>query len=291
MEKLYDLHCHSFWSDGDCSPRAVARTAKQLGLTGVVLTDHNTILGWPSFQKSAQKLGLAFIQGIEITTTLFQTDLHILGYSQNFNLKILNPLLTQEKILNYKRLEKIILKLKKLGLKINFSLNHLQNKKGKKAILTLYDLQKELSKRLSINRKKTASMFTHRGDPAYVPYDEKNMPTPQEVISAIHSANGLAVLAHPAEILKRTDDKQNAPKTMKKIINKLIKTGLDGLEVYSPRHTSEQEKQFLKITQKANLLTTGGSDFHGPLHAPARPLGSAVISQKLWQTLLFKLPS
>lgn len=85
---------------------------------------------------------------------------------------------------------------------------------------------------------------------------------PKKVIEAIHEANGVAILAHPAccWVFNLND-----------YIKKLIKFGLDGLEVYYKysRHRSiikfHSEKKIKKIAKKYNLLKTGGTDEHGIL--------------------------
>lgn len=82
----------------------------------------------------------------------------------------------------------------------------------------------------------------------------------KKLIEAIHSAGGIAVIAHPACCWALNLDK---------FIGKLKSYGLDGIEVYYPypRHrgiikfnTVENVK---KIAQKHNLIMTGGTDLHG----------------------------
>mgnify|MGYP003380871739 FL=1 len=43
----------------------------------------------------------------------------------------------------------------------------------------------------------------------------------------------------------------------------MIGHGLDGIEVYYPKHTPEQTKRYAEIAREHGLLATGGSDFHG----------------------------
>ena len=84
---------------------------------------------------------------------------------------------------------------------------------------------------------------------------------PKDVIKAIHSAGGAAVLAHPACYWAIS---------LEGLVKRLIKYGLDGIEVYYPYprfrkivkfHSSKDVK---KIADKyPQLIQTGGSDFHG----------------------------
>ena len=81
----------------------------------------------------------------------------------------------------------------------------------------------------------------------------------KKLIDAIHNAGGIAVLAHPACCWALNLDR---------FVAKLVKLGLDGIEVFYPykRHrgiikfnTAENVK---KIAEKYDLIMTGGTDLH-----------------------------
>lgn len=87
-------------------------------------------------------------------------------------------------------------------------------------------------------------------------------PEPEEIIDAIHEAGGIAVLAHPGFY----DNFE--------LFEELVEAGkLDGVEVYHPENTPEQQEQLLKIAKKKGLVVTGGSDFHGGFNAYPVKLG------------------
>ena len=81
----------------------------------------------------------------------------------------------------------------------------------------------------------------------------------KKLISAIHSAGGIAVLAHPACCWAISLDS---------FVKKLISYGLDGMEVYYPyqRHRGiikfHRAETVEKIADKYSLLKTGGTDLH-----------------------------
>ena len=89
-------------------------------------------------------------------------------------------------------------------------------------------------------------------------FSKRNVP---KLIKAIHNAGGIAVLAHPACYWAIS---------LERLVKKLIKYGLDGIEVYYPYprfrkivkfHSS---KDVMKIANKyPQLIKTGGTDFHG----------------------------
>ncbi len=82
----------------------------------------------------------------------------------------------------------------------------------------------------------------------------------KDLITAIHNAGGIAVLAHPACCWCLSLDK---------LVEKLVSYGLDGLEVYYPyaRHRGiikfHKAQTVEKIADKYGLIKTGGTDLHG----------------------------
>ena len=88
----------------------------------------------------------------------------------------------------------------------------------------------------------------------------RNVP---KLIKAIHSAGGIAVLAHPACYWAIN---------LEGMVKSLIKHGLDGIETYYPYDRFRKyvkfhsAKKILEIADKyPQLIKTGGSDFHGKL--------------------------
>ncbi|MCX6819540.1 MAG: PHP domain-containing protein [Candidatus Aenigmarchaeota archaeon] len=67
-ERKYDLHIHSSYSDGINTPAEIIRWAKEIGLQGIAITDHDTAEGVPKAKKIAESLDIDLIPGIEITT-------------------------------------------------------------------------------------------------------------------------------------------------------------------------------------------------------------------------------
>lgn len=87
---------------------------------------------------------------------------------------------------------------------------------------------------------------------------------PKDVIKAIHNANGVAVLAHPACYWAINLDH---------FVKTLIDIGLDGIEAFYPyrRHRGiikfHKAETVKKIAKKYNLIATGGSDSHGEIQS------------------------
>jgi len=92
------------------------------------------------------------------------------------------------------------------------------------------------------------------------------------VIDAIHRAGGLASLAHPG----RTAIDARIPA--------LAAASLDAIEVYHSDHDATAVERYRALARELDLLTTGGSDFHGD---PARGVspGTATLPDEEWQRL------
>ena len=74
-----DLHTHSNASDGSDSPREVVRKAAAAGLNVIALTDHDTLDGLDEAEDEAQKQGIVFVRGCEISTATPWGEAHFLG--------------------------------------------------------------------------------------------------------------------------------------------------------------------------------------------------------------------
>ncbi len=93
------------------------------------------------------------------------------------------------------------------------------------------------------------------GKPAFV---DREAPSVQEAVALIHDAGGLAVWAHPFWDIPELDDVRATLDTFRGY-------GIDGVEAFYPSFTEEQVRFLARECAGRGLLTTGSSDFHGPL--------------------------
>ena len=82
MKKWYpcELHCHTLHSDGSFTVDELIAAAKSRDLSGICLTDHNTVSGWVETEKENE---LAILKGIEYTT--FDGHMLCLGSDEIFD--------------------------------------------------------------------------------------------------------------------------------------------------------------------------------------------------------------
>ncbi len=71
----FELHCHSCYSkgtripsEGIPRPEEMVRKAKELGLSGLAITDHVTCEAWKAASSEAKAQGIIFIPGVELQT-------------------------------------------------------------------------------------------------------------------------------------------------------------------------------------------------------------------------------
>ncbi|MEF9973517.1 MAG: phosphatase, partial [Clostridia bacterium] len=100
--------------------------------------------------------------------------------------------------------------------------------------------------------------YFSQGKPAYVPIHYISL---SEGVALLHKAGGIAVLAHPGQNLQGDDD----------FLERMLETGIDGIEAYSSYHDRTRAAMFDHIAQSHKLLVTCGSDFHGKIK-PSIPL-------------------
>ncbi|MFZ5390987.1 MAG: PHP domain-containing protein [Patescibacteria group bacterium] len=285
MNYPYDLQSHSFFSDGDESPEELAQRAKTEGLLGLILTDHNTILGYERFKKTCQSINLETIPGVEITARYENLEIHVLGYSFNFKNNLLQEALITTVNGYNKRSKQIVENCKKTGL-ADLDFTQLLSQRPADTYVTKYDIVKALAQTTGQSKKDLGKLL-NAGGKLHVPYGDWAM-TPQQAVEIIHQANGVAILAHPGESKKRFagDNKAQAISTMDKLIYELINMGLDGLEARHISHTPAEEDKYIKIALDHKLIITGSSDWHGPYHHPDQKLGTAGLNQSEWQEFI-----
>lgn len=250
-----DLHIHTTASDGRYTPAEIVSMSYERGLSHIAICDHDSINGIQPAQAAAAKLGsLTVIPGVEINTDIPSGELHLLGYYFDMENPELNEMLEQLRNSRLDRAMKMVEKLKKHGVNIDYS--RVREIAGTGSVGRPHIAQAMLEKGYITNFKEAFVKYISRGGLAYV---ERDKITPAEATQLILRAGGIPVLAHPF-----------TSENPEPLIAELKTVGLMGLEVYYNNYTPEQVQELLKIGEKYQLIATGGSDFHG-LDAMSEP--------------------
>ncbi len=247
-----DLHVHTTASDGTMSPAEVVRYAKEKGLKAIAITDHDTVEGVEEGVQEGELVTLEVIPGVEVSVDFPRGTMHLLGYFIDHRCPALLEQLKHLQRYRAERNNKIITKLKALGIDIDLSEVAQIAEDGQigRPHFARILVQKGYAKRI----QEAFDRFLYKGGPAYV---EKFKLSPEEALRFITKAGGVASLAHPFTL------NQIQGKKLEDLIAKLHGHGLEGIEVYYPEHTEGQRRFYRYLAQRYGLLITGGSDFHG----------------------------
>ncbi len=243
-----DLHIHSTASDGKLTPADIVLEAARRGLSFIALADHDSIDGIASAQATARAFPqLKVIPGVEISTDVPEGEVHVLGYFVDYTDPEFNAALDRFKSSRLQRGEKMVAKLEKLG--INIDWQRVKEIAGGSSIGRPHIAQAMLEKGYVTSFKEAFSEYLGHNRPAYV---ERDKMTPKEAVELIIKAEGLPVLAHPLTLPD--------PEAM---TAELKGGGLVGIEAYYNGYTTEEINRLLMLARSHKLIVTGGSDYHG----------------------------
>jgi 3',5'-nucleoside bisphosphate phosphatase len=263
-----DLHIHSCCSDGTDTPLKILDLAKEAGLSGLSITDHDTIQAYtPEIFEAARQRQLKLLMGVEISSEWQGLTVHVLAYGFNLHLQ---EFLAQVQERRNERNRRILDKLKKKGIDIDETA---LKSGGSSQIISRSHIAKVMVK-MNVVASTQEAFDRYLKDDACC-YAQGGKFAPHEVIQAIHRENGLAVLAHP-HFLKRG-----------RFLQEILNLPWDGIECYYGRILKEQEMPWIKIARERNWLITGGSDYHGA-YRPHISVGASWVNEEMFQKIVVR---
>jgi len=275
MDKTSDLHIHSHYSeDGDFSVGRIFELAAEQGLSGISITDHDSVESVGDALAVAQESVVEYIPGVELTTVLSVdgSQQHILGYFVDHTDRGFLDLLKYIQDCRLTVARKRINALKSIGFTVeeNRIWEMAGNRAPAAASIMLEVLDNPVNhgdRRLAeyLRGPKSDDRLRHfyreyliEGAPAYVPFESVDT---QEGIDAIKKGGGIPVLAHPVFVRNRD------------WLDVIVGYGIKGIEAISTYHTEEETLFYLSYAKKRALLITAGSDYHGPTAKPKVTIG------------------
>lgn len=262
-----DLHCHSTCSDGTETPEQLVTHAKEIGLSGLSITDHDCINAYHLALPVAQSLGIRLIPGVEFSSSFYGKSIHILGYNYSPESSAVQKLCEMHETRRKERNLEIVNKLRENDIIID--LEEVMEA-GEHTIGRPHIAQAMVQKGYVKDINEAFKRWIGDGRPCYA----KGSPvSTEETVSVIHEAGGAAVIAHPHLIKERATVKQ------------LLTLPFDGIECYYARLLPHQEEEWVKLAQKYDLYITGGSDFHGSVK-PETPLGASWVNEETFNKLV-----
>jgi predicted metal-dependent phosphoesterase TrpH len=256
----FDLHSHSLYSDGLLRPAELVARAAAQGVRLFALTDHDETAGLAEARVHAARLGVGFVNGVEISASWGGQSVHIVGLNLDPEQPDLAAGLAWLRSGRRRRAESIAAELESAGIEGSLE--------GARARAANPDLVGRAHfARYLVDRgyaPDVASVFRRylaRGKPGYVPHQWASL---EQAVGWIAAAGGVAVLAHPGRY--RLDDTQRDA-----LFDAFKQAGGRGVEVVSGSRGAEEYPLFARYATRYGLLASCGSDYHGPSESRCEP--------------------
>lgn len=254
MTNACDLHTHSIYSDGTCTPEEILEQAAAMGLSAVALTDHNTVSGLPSFLKAAEKWPVEAVPGIEISAGYGKKEVHLLGlFLPRWGWDMLQEEMTEINRRKDESNRQLVAALQEAGYPLDYEQlisqtpDHHINRGHIGAALV------EMGRAESIREAVVYGVLSEKGGFYHPP----QRLTAKETMALILRAGGKPVLAHPFLNLSEGE--------LRCFLQEAKGWGLIGMETSYPLYDAETTELAEKIAGECGLLRSGGSDFHGAI--------------------------
>lgn len=267
--RYVDMHTHTNHSDGSSTVENSLKKAKQLGLSIISISDHNTVSAYDEIEKNNLRnlYDGEIIPGVEITTTYNGEVIEILGYG--FDIQKMKKLLSENVYSFYdKQIAESKLNLstfKKYGIYFSSEFESKMTEhpeelfdpdKASSRKAFLHEIKKHSQNSKFFNSKEQMENISFRDFTRNIVYNPKSnlyvdqsplYPSLNRTITIIHQAGGIAFLAHLYEY---------SPTIAENLKNIATNYQLDGIECYYTTFTKEQTsflENFCKKTIYINL--------------------------------------
>ncbi|MBQ6267919.1 MAG: PHP domain-containing protein [Clostridia bacterium] len=268
-----DLHCHTKLSDSSMGIDDLIVLAQKRGVTTLAITDRDCQAGTVRAKIIGERYGVTVIPGVEISAYDAKRDrcADILCYLSDSPDRLEG--LCRRNVLARKRASQMMTI--KVARKYPISPELvIKCATGSTAVFIQHIMHALLECGL------TDRIYGELYDTLFSPESKENVlvhadyAAPEEVVTAIHEAGGIAVLAHPA-----TRDSFE-------LLEELVPCGLDGVEVWHPDATEEQQDSLLSFARANGLLTVGGTEFKGMYSRQPLSLGACATPDAAFKALL-----
>ncbi len=257
---MIDLHLHTTASDGTDTPAELVRACREAGIRTMAVTDHDTTAALPAAAGDADRAGIGFVPGIEITAAWRGSDIHVLGYFLDPESPALGAFLGAQIADRIRRAWAVGDRLASLGVPIDMEALIARNQG--RPVLRPHFAQALVEAGHAEHEWDAFDRYIGEGKPAYV---ARQGATPAEVVAIIRRAGGISSMAHPGVT------------ELDALIPELAAAGLDAIEAYHTDHSPDDTARYLATARRLGLAVTGGSDFHGFRSAHSNGFGRVCL--------------
>lgn len=253
MLKIYDLHSHSTASDGTLTPLQLVQHAAKREVDVLALTDHDTVAGLDEARSEALRLGIEFINGLELSVTWNNQTLHIVALGIDPDYVPLRTGLAELQAFRQWRGEEIARRLEKKA-NIPGALEGASEFAKGKLLSRTHFARFLLEKGYVKGMQDAFNRYLKKGKSGFVSSTWADF---EEGLKWITESGGQAVLAHPARY------SMTATK-LRKLLGEFKECGGTAIEVVSGSHSKNDYFVMADLAKKFDLLASAGSDYHGP---------------------------
>ena len=248
-----DLHCHSVVSDGTLTPEDLAMRAHQNGVQLWSLTDHDVIGGQHRAREAANKLGMKYTSGVEISVSWMEQTIHIVGIGLDPDHSVLVEGLRKTRDGRTARGKEIARQLAAVG--IDGAYEGALTYAGNPELLSRTHFARYLvEKNVCRSTDEVFKNYLIEGKPGYIGHVWASL---KESVDWIKASGGVAIIAHPGRY--RLTDLQKH-----ELYIAFKEAGGLGIEVITGSHTPRQYEEYAKIALQYGFYASRGSDFHDP---------------------------
>ena len=251
-----DLHLHTTFSDGRLTPTQLVELCADRGIRYAAVTDHDSTEGIGEALEAARRFrDLEIIVGVELSTDVQDSEIHLLGYFVDHEDDELQGTLSAFRDGREGRARKMVERLDEMGLPVSWE--RVEELSGGGAIGRPHIAQAMVEAGYIEYPKDAFDRYLGRNGPAYV---ERARLTPAEAVRMVVSNGAVPVMAHPTFSVPRMDDEGVAE--LRRILVELRGEGLAGMEVYYGVYEPDVVALLKSMADELGLIPCGGSDYH-----------------------------
>lgn len=241
-------------------PAQLVERAAESGVRMLALTDHDTIDGLDEARSAAFRLGIALVDGVEMSANWRSQSVHVLGLWIDPTDRALRQALSGQVDLRRARMAGMCARLSRLrmpGAELEARVN------ARPGVPTRTHLAAAMVDVGLVPDMATAfRRHLGQGKPGYL---RSQWPAMEQVVRWVRGAGGHAVLAHPLRYRLSSGARRQ-------LVAEFAACGGTGLEVVSGSNPGQAVDTAAELACAFGLSGTAGSDFHDP-NLPWNPLG------------------
>lgn len=256
---MVDLHTHSTASDGTLSPTELVEVCRADGVTAVALTDHDTVAGVDEAAAAGAARGVTVFAGVELEIEYDAPGaFHLLGIGLTRHSAELTQFLAAVDTMRRTRNARMVERMRAAGITVEES--QIAEFAGGDVLARPHFARFLVERGIAQSVQEAFDRFLGDGKLFWEP---KGASCLEEATSAIHSAGGFAVIAHPKTLFLSATALADRLDEWKPL-------GLDGIEAYHSNAKRSECRKIEALARGKDLIVTAGSDYHGPQRTDRR---------------------